>query len=58
MTECPYNPGIKATLCKECVSHCGFALKEQTRRKALINGGRGLTPNNEGLQCLKIKRRK
>ena len=58
MTECPYNPGINAITCTKCVSHCGFTPKEHARRKALINEGKGLTRNEEGLRHLKIERSK
>ena len=58
MDSCPHNLGINTITCKECVPHCGFNPKEHKRRKALINAGKGLTSNEEGLRHLKIKRRK
>jgi hypothetical protein len=60
MFECPYNPGINASLCKECSKHCGFVPKEIARRKRAINKGLGLTRKanglHKGLRYLEIKR--
>lgn len=58
MTECPYNSSINVDKCKTCDPHCGFAFKERARRKALVNGGKGLTLDAKGRAHLVIKRRK
>lgn len=58
MFECPYNPGINATLCKECTLRCGFVPKEIASRKAHINKGLGLTRDKKGLRHLEVQRRK
>lgn len=58
MFDCPYNPGINATLCKECTLRCGFVPEEIARRKKAIDKGLGLTRDKSGLRRLEIQRRK
>ena len=58
MRECPYSPGVDASMCKGCSDRCGFDSREINRRKAKINKGEGLTPDRKGLRHLKIERSK
>lgn len=44
MTECPFNVGVNAMLCKDCTKRCGFVPEEIARRKLAIDNGLGLTP--------------
>lgn len=58
MTECPFNVGVNASLCKDCTKRCGFVPQENSRRKRAIDKGNGLTSNKNGLRHFEIKRRK
>lgn len=57
MDKCPFCAHIDVTRCKECADSCGFNPKEMLKRIRKIAKGRGLTPDENGLRHLVIKRK-